>query len=710
MNQTVTLLVAALVAVLLDAATIAYLRRRNRPSLATTAPVGRLPAASLAPWGFGLALGVYLATRLIGLEDFPIYFFTDEAVQTVLASDYVRDGFHDSNGAAWPTYFENSSLFNLSLSVYLQVLPAMLLPRSVFVTRAVPALVTLSAAAALALIMKHAFQARTWWAGPLLLGVVPVWFLHSRTAFETTLMVSLYTWFLYFYMLYRQRSPRYLYPALLCGGLAFYSYSPGQLIVVVTGLLLLLSDIRYHWQHRRSSLGAGLLLVVLVVPYLRFQLQHPGETYFHLRMVGSHWFLELPLAEKLGQTVQLYLQGLDPRYWFFPHQRELVRHTMRGHAFFPTALLPLLILGLVLALRRKSSSPHRALLLAALAAPVGAAMAGLGVTRVLAFVMPATALAGLGLEAVAARVGPAVARRAAGIGLAAGLSLAGFSLLADALEHGPTWYDDYGLYGLQYGARQVFGEIQSGLTEDPKARIVLSPVWANGTDILLRYFLPDDPRVRLEGGISLLEGPKDDLDDTTYVLTPEEFQAVRVSPLFSEVHELETLPYPDGRPGFFFLALRYAPNAEQQFAQQLAERRLPVVGQIQLDGEWIMVEHSPFDLGDLPEIFDGDPFTVTRTRESNPAVLTLTFPTPRPLTGLTLSVSSMDLTLRASLRTPGADEPETFVWEFSDLPIDPTVEVQFWEDPRPVEVMTLEIENRSAEALDKVHIIDLILR
>jgi hypothetical protein len=383
---------------------------------------------------------------------------------------------------------------------------------------------------------------------------------------------------------------------------------------------------------------------------------------------------------------------------------------MRGYAFFPTAMLPLLILGLVQALRRKSSSPYRVLLLAALAAPVGAAMAGLGVTRVLAFVVPATALAGLGLEAIAARVGPALARRAAGIGLAAGLSFAGFSLLADALEHGPTWYDDYGLYGLQYGARQVFSEIRSVLTEDPEARIVLSPVWANGTDILLRYFLPDDPRVRLEGGISLLEGPNDDLDDTTYVLTPEEFEVVRVSPLFGEVHELKALPYPDGRPGFFFLALRYAPDAERQFAQQLAERRLPVVGQVQLDGQWIMVEHSPFDIGDLPEIFDRDPFTVARTRESNPAVLTLTFPTSRPLSGLSLSVSSMDLTLRASLRTAGGDKPETFVWNFTDLPVDPTVEVQFWETPRPIEVMTLEIENRALQALDKVHIIDLILR
>src|SRR3989337_1972766 len=100
MNQTVTLLAAALVAVALDAALIAYLRRRNRLSLAATRPIGRLQAASLAPWGFGFALGVYLATRLIGLEDFPIYFFTDEAVQTLLASDYVQNGFRDNNGLA----------------------------------------------------------------------------------------------------------------------------------------------------------------------------------------------------------------------------------------------------------------------------------------------------------------------------------------------------------------------------------------------------------------------------------------------------------------------------------------------------------------------------------------------------------------------------------------------------------------------------------
>src|SRR3972149_2333866 len=38
---------------------------------------------------FLLALLVFLLTRLIGLDSFPVYFFTDEAIQTVQAANLV---------------------------------------------------------------------------------------------------------------------------------------------------------------------------------------------------------------------------------------------------------------------------------------------------------------------------------------------------------------------------------------------------------------------------------------------------------------------------------------------------------------------------------------------------------------------------------------------------------------------------------------------
>jgi hypothetical protein len=47
---------------------------------------------------FFLSLAVFAATRLIGIEDFPIYFFTDEAANTVLAADFLHNGLRDASG------------------------------------------------------------------------------------------------------------------------------------------------------------------------------------------------------------------------------------------------------------------------------------------------------------------------------------------------------------------------------------------------------------------------------------------------------------------------------------------------------------------------------------------------------------------------------------------------------------------------------------
>ena len=83
---------------------------------------------------FGLGLCFYLLTRFVGLDRFPIYFFSDEAIQTMSAVDLIGRGFKDLDGSLFPVYFQNGSQYNLSLSVWLQVLIAWL-PRSVWFSR-----------------------------------------------------------------------------------------------------------------------------------------------------------------------------------------------------------------------------------------------------------------------------------------------------------------------------------------------------------------------------------------------------------------------------------------------------------------------------------------------------------------------------------------------------------------------------------------------
>lgn len=196
---------------------------------------------------FVAALLIYLAVRLIGLTSFPIYFFTDEAVQAVMAEDFVQNGLKNYNAELLPTYFNKDPTYNLSsVSVYAQVIPYLLFGKSVYVTRAVSVLISVLGALAVGLILRDIFKLRYWWCGVLLLSIAPAWFLHSRTAFETVEMTAFYAGFLYFYLRYRYISPRALYGALVLGALVFYTYSPGQLIIVLTGVFLFFSDLRYH--------------------------------------------------------------------------------------------------------------------------------------------------------------------------------------------------------------------------------------------------------------------------------------------------------------------------------------------------------------------------------------------------------------------------------------------------------------------------------
>ncbi len=54
---------------------------------------------------FFLAALVFLATRLIGLDRWPIYFFSDEAINPIQALNFLRHGLSNGAGEFFPTYF-----------------------------------------------------------------------------------------------------------------------------------------------------------------------------------------------------------------------------------------------------------------------------------------------------------------------------------------------------------------------------------------------------------------------------------------------------------------------------------------------------------------------------------------------------------------------------------------------------------------------------
>ena len=504
---------------------IADVRGARVPSLARRVRASRL---SLATVCFATSLAVYVGVRLVGLTEWPISFIGDEAIQVADAASLSANGFRDQYGDLLPTYLRNGPYLNLGLSVYLQLVPYWLFGYSELAARAVTVVVTLFGAAALAFALRQAFGIRLWWTGVLLLSAVPAWFLHSRTALEAPIGCSFYAWFLALYLRFRASgSPWALYGAVVAGALAFYSYAPLKVVVVATAVLLALSDARWLVRRGPTCVRALALAAVLALPELRFQLLHEGANVDQLRVLGSYIVdPELGAEEKLRRYVREHAVGLSPGYWFDPDEpRELPRHTMAGYGNALVATAPLALVGIVQALARIRDPRYRALLLATLAAPVGAALVQIQLPRSLAVVVPLTLLTALGLDTVATALTRVVRERLVAVATLALLCAVNVFMVADALRDGPTWYRDYGLYGMQFGGREIGDAVREQLEREPSTRVVVTSSWGNASDVVIRFFVPDEPRVVIENPEGVIDPGvlRPDVEWTLFVLAEEEF-------------------------------------------------------------------------------------------------------------------------------------------------------------------------------------------
>ncbi|PIV27306.1 MAG: hypothetical protein COS37_03005 [Anaerolineae bacterium CG03_land_8_20_14_0_80_58_20] len=750
-----------------------------------------LKAHDLATWLFIGAVTIYLATRLIGLTQFPIYFFSDEAIQTQSIADLVKNDYRDQAERLLPTYFKNGEYTNLGVSVYLQWLPYIFFGKSAFFTRATSVLITLLAAISVGIILRNVFKARYWWTGALFLSITPAWFLHSRTAFETAEFTAFYAGTLCAYLLYRYRSPRYLYPALFLGALGFYAYSPAQLIVPILAIALLVSDWRYHWENRSTLLKGWALAVVLALPYIRFRLNDLDAPIAQLHVLGSYWVQKTPVLEKVSQYFSEYGIGISPWYWYQPNDRDLQRHRMKDYGNIMVATLPFAILGMAYVLRFLRESSYRTILIAVLVSPVSAALVQTGITRVLIFVVPAAILTALGLErllqwmtdlrrrvaepgdgsvpapgqitlgAIILLAGCALAYfltqtmdrvAVAALAILLGLQLSGalerfgkwliqtpmmqtwkdwrlpqsfiavaifvilaganVSMLSNALRNGPLWYTDYGMGGMQYGAFQIFDIIKRYQQEHPNTRIIFSPSWANGTDVVARFFLDDSLPIELasiEGHIQQ-KLPLD--DDTLFIMIPDEYNLARGNSKFKDIRVEKIVPFPNGAPGFYFVRLRYADGVDEMFAAEKAFRDILQETAVTMDGEEVEVRFSYLDSDaqaqSIAAVFDNDPYSLAKTYEANPFVIEMTFPSKRKINGFSIIVGQTDVQITLKCYSAQGAQPVIYTFEGQGTQAQPKLSFDL-PGTMEVEMLRVEILNLLSPPPTNVHIWELLL-
>jgi hypothetical protein len=668
---------------------------------------------SLASGLFLAALLIYLITRLVALERFPIYFFGDEANQVNFARQLIAHHFRDTKGVLFPMYVEVAGQrWAPLLSMYFHALTMTLFGKSIFVTRATTGVLTVLGVISAALTMKSIFKAHYWWVAAFLLTVTPAWFLHTRTAFETVIATSFYGCFLLFYLLYRTRSPRYLYAAIVFGAATFYTYSNDQLVIVVAATLLFISDLPYHLRQWRTLLPGLVLLAVLAWPFYIFRHTRPEAIAEHLRAIDSYWLHSIPVQEKLSIFLQKYTYALSPSYWFLPNSQDLPRHRMAGIAHLPTLVFPLFVIGVLVCLRNFRSSPHRAVIIAALATPVGSALADIGITRVMAFIIPATLLIALGLEWILSQLKNRLPQTLIALGLFVVLGLSSFGLLRTSLTQGPLWFNDYGLYGMQYGAKQIFADtIPKYLKSDPATNVYVTSIWANGADAFLNFFFNQEDLQRVHmAGIEQYMFQKEPLSwNDLFVMTASEYQEAASSPKFKEVKVEEVIPYPDGTPGFYLARVAYADNVEAILAAEEEARRQPVVGQVMIDGQMVEIHYSQIDMGQPNYMFDGDPFTLMRGLEANPFIIDLYFPEPRTISSLDGNFGLMDIRLTVKLYRDARQTPAVYTGGRVNDNDQPWIHMKFDQGPQKVSQLHLEIQNSATGGSTNIHIMELKL-
>ena len=696
--------------------------RGTRVTLATVAAVA--------------AMVIYATSRLINLSGFPIYFHGDEAYQIVAGQRLIASGFRNELNVLFPLYFSNGGSWAPLLPVYFHIVSTSLFGTSVETARGTAAVFSIFGVGAATLLARDGIRARTWWAVPLWFTIVPSWFLHSRTTFETVYAVSGFAVFLLCYVKYREGHPGAGYGAALATAFTFYTYTNGQLIIGLAGVFLAVTDLPYHWTKRRQLVPFLAVGVVCLVPYIMFQRAAPDATGDQLWRVSSYLVLDIPLAEKVRQFALHYWGGLAPSYWFRPTQLDLGRHLMIGYTHLPQLFAPFIVIGIFVSVARIQVPVYRVLLIALITAPIGASLTDVGITRVLAVIVPATLLAVVGLEWFIAFPSSDFAAGRIGClrnlnqwvqfltapGLIAGLARPGWhalalfgvgavlsaSMMVDSFSNGPTWLTDYGLYGQQWGAVQVFREVVTRARKTPQDKFLISSTWANGTDLYLPFFVPS---LQSEGRVLMANvrdflGARRPLDEhMVFVMTADEVQLARTSRRFGQILTDSTMHYPDGSEAFSFVRLAYSADFDRIVQEERAARIALRNGQVVVKGQRLEVRHTLIDAGALGDIFDGDTRTLGRFNGGNPAILEFAYPQPKDTSRLTivLSAGNWDLVVK-TYSDMGA---ETVYLKTVESRVDPTIEFDL--NPGKIAAVRLEILQRGAGQESIVHLRDVIV-
>jgi hypothetical protein len=240
----------------------------------------------------------------------------------------------------------------------------------------------------------------------------------------------------------------------------------------------------------------------------------------------------------------------------------------------------------------------------------------------------------------------------------------------------------------------------------PAANLIVSSSWANGTDEIFAFFLPEGFPMSVKTIREYIQNYVAIGEEDVFVMTPEEYQLALSSGRFVDVPVIKTLYYPDGTPGFYFTQPRYIDNIQAVIAAEKAELAKPVEENIVLGGETVRVIHSRLDMGTLASAFDGDLFSVMRGLEDNPLAVEMFFPAAHNFTAFRVHIGGAATRVTVTLYPSDGSDPKTYSASADRASDYRDLEVTL---PAPVESshIRLEIETVGESAPTHVHVYEI---
>jgi len=299
-------------------------------------------------------VGVALVIRVYKLGVLPSGLFGDEAANGYDAYSLLKTG-RSLYGDRLPILLLHHGLdYVESMYSYLTVVPVSLLGLSVFSTRIVAAIAGTCTVLTTFLLTRKLFDRHVALVAALLVALSPWHMMFSRIAFRAILLPLLVTLGIYLFLKMLE-DRRFALPCGLVFGLSLHTYAVAKLLIPVLLVALLVLYRRpltlLIRSNRRASihaLAASGLFLVLAFPV--YYLSWAGQ--------ANRRFMEISIFSEPNSLLVFlrnYALQLDPRFLFFEGDSN-PRHSLGGFGQILVGLLPFVILGVGMALRRRTPS------------------------------------------------------------------------------------------------------------------------------------------------------------------------------------------------------------------------------------------------------------------------------------------------------------------------------------------------------------------